>query len=109
MLGGTIQDPKIIASATLPAYDAAASQVTQHWKGLVGKGKLAAVAALGAIAVKPGVFTVIFGVVAAAGIVWLWFYKAEIDRSLFRAKVEVLPDVDRAFVEMRYYVPPAAS
>lgn len=105
MTGGT-QDPAVIASATMPTYDAIGAVVIQHWKGLVGKGKLATVAAVAAIAVMPGVLTILLGVLAAGGMVWLLFYKVEIDRSIFRAKVEVMPDVDRAFVDGRYYIPP---
>ena len=107
MTGGT-RDPAIIASATVPTFDAIGAVVIQHWKGLVGKAKLAAGAAIGAIAVKPAVPVVILGVVAIAGAIWLMIYKVEVDRSIFRAKVEVLPDVDRAFVDGRYYIPPQA-
>jgi hypothetical protein len=80
--------------------------VIQHWKSLIGKAKLAGLAAGGAIALKPGVLTIVLGVVAVGGLLWLLYYKMEIDRSIFRAKVEVLPEVDRAFVDGRYYIPP---
>jgi hypothetical protein len=105
MTGGT-QDPAMIASATLPTYDAIGAVVIQHWKGLVGKAKLATVAAVGAIVIKPGILTVSLGVVAIGGMLWLLFYKTEVDRSIFRAKIEVLPEVDRAFVDGRYYIAP---
>jgi len=105
MAGGS-QDPAVIASATVPTYDAIGGTVIQHWKGLIGKAKLATVAAAGAIALKPGVFTILLGVVAIGGMLWLLVYKMEIDRTIFRAKVEVLPEVDRAFVDGRYYIPP---
>ncbi|HEU0030102.1 MAG TPA: hypothetical protein VFQ53_05700 [Kofleriaceae bacterium] len=100
------QDPAVIAQATVPTYDAIGAVVIQHWKGLVGKAKLAAGAALGGAVVKPAVLPIILAVVAVGGLVWLWIYKAEIDRTIFRAKVEVLPDVDRAFAQGRYYIPP---
>jgi len=107
MVGG-VRDPAIIASATVPSYDAVGAVVMQHWKGLVGKAKLGAVAAVAGIAVKPAVLPVILGVIAIGGVAWLMIYKVEIDRTIFRAKVEVLPDVDRAFADGRYYVPPQA-
>jgi hypothetical protein len=107
-MAGGIRDPAIIASATVPSYDAIGAVVIQHWKGLVGKAKLAAMAAIGGIAVKPAVIPIVLGVIAVGGVVWLMIYKVEIDRSIFRAKVEVLPDVDRAFVDGRYYIPPQA-
>lgn len=105
MTGG-IRDPAVIASATVPSYDAVGAVVSQHWKGLVGKAKLAALAAIGGIALAPAALPIILGVVAAGGLVWLLYYKTEVDRSIFRAKVEVMPDVDRAFVDGRFYIPP---
>jgi hypothetical protein len=107
MTGG-VQDPAVIASATAPTFDATASVVAQHWKGLIGKAKLAMVAAVGAIILKPGLLTVPLGVLSVGGVLWLMVYKIEVDRTLFRAKVEVLPEVDRAFVDGRYYIPPKA-
>jgi hypothetical protein len=105
MLGG-VQDPAMIAQATAPTYDAVGQQVIQHWKSLIGKAKLAGVAAAGAIVLKPGFFTGGLGVLAIGGLLWLMYYKMEVDRSIFRAKVEVLPEVDRAFADGRYYIPP---
>jgi hypothetical protein len=105
MMGG-VQDPAMIAQATAPTYDAMGQQVIQHWKSLTGKAKLAGLAAAGAIALRPGVLTVILGVCAVGGLLWLMYYKTEVDRSIFRARVEVLPEVDRAFVDGRYYIPP---
>jgi hypothetical protein len=102
------QDPAIIATATLPTYEALGAVVIQHWKGLVGKAKLAMMASVGGIAVRPSPLPVILGIVAFGGLAWLWYYKSEVDRSIFRAKVEVLPEVDRAFVDGRYYIPPKA-
>jgi hypothetical protein len=101
-----VTDPEIIKQATLPTYDANCAQVVQHWKGLVGKAKLATVAACGAVALKTGILTISLAVVAVGGLLWLWFYKSEVERSLFRAKIEVLPEVDRALVDGRYYTPP---
>jgi hypothetical protein len=99
-------DLAMIQQTTAPTYDAMCTTVVQHWKGLLGKAKLATAAVLAAIVIKPGPVPIVLGVIATAGLVWMWFYKAEVDRSIFRAKVEVLPDVDRALAEGRYYVPP---
>lgn len=107
MTGGT-RDPAVIASATLPTYDAIGAVVVQHWKGLVGKAKLAGMASIGAIAVKPAALPIVLALVTLAGLGWLLYYRSEIERTIFRAKVEVLPDVDRAFVDGRYYIPPRA-
>jgi len=100
------QDPAVIATATVPTFDAIGSVVIQHWKGLVGKAKLAGVAAVGGAAIKPSILLIVVAVVAVAGLIWLLIYKVEIDRTIFRAKVEILPEVDRAFVDGRYYIPP---
>ena len=107
-MAASTQDLATIQSATIPTWDAIASQVIQHWTGLVGKTKLAIIASAGAIALKPGVLTILLGVAAGAGILWLMYYKSEVERSLFRAKVEVLPEIDQALVQGRYYVPPPA-
>jgi hypothetical protein len=36
----------------------------------------------------------------------LFFYKQEVDRTMILARAEILPEVDRAFVEGRYVFPP---
>jgi hypothetical protein len=36
----------------------------------------------------------------------MFFFKAEIDRCMVRARAEILPEVDRAFVDGRYVFPP---
>ncbi|MBA2542910.1 MAG: hypothetical protein H0V17_24905 [Deltaproteobacteria bacterium] len=105
-MAASTQDAAIIAQATVPTFDAIGASVIQHWKGLVGKAKLATAAAVGAIILKQGPLTIILGLAAVGGLLWLMVYKMEVDRSIFRAKVEVLPEVDRALVEGRYYVAP---
>jgi hypothetical protein len=107
-MAASTQDMATIQTATVPTYDAISAQVIQHWKGLVGKTKLAIIAGAGAIALKPGVLTILLGVVAGAGVLWLMYYKSEVERSMFRAKVEVLPEVEQALVQGRYYVQPRA-
>ncbi len=97
------QDPAIIATATTPSYDAVGGVVSQHWKGLVGKAKLAALAACGALFVKPAILIIVLAVLTLGGLAWLFWYKAEVDRTIMRARVEVMPDVDRAFVDGRYH------
>lgn len=107
-MAASTQDLATIQMATAPTFEAIGGQVIQHWKGLVGKTKLAIVASAGAVALKPGILTIALGVIAGGGILWLMYYKSEVERSLFRAKVEVLPEIDQALVQGRYYVPPPA-
>ncbi len=107
-MAGPMPEIAMLQQATVPTWDAIGTQVIQHWKGLLGKAKLATAAAAGAIILKTGVVTVILGVVAVGGLLWLMFYKSEVERSLFRAKVEVLPEIEAAFVQGRYYIAPKA-
>ena len=98
-MAGPMPELATLQQATIPTWDAFAAQVVQHWKGLLGKAKLATAAAAGAIILKPGVLTIILGVAAVGGLLWLLFYKSE---------VEVLPEIEAAFVQGRYYITPKA-
>ena len=105
------RDPKIIAAATVPAYDGTGMAVSMRWKQLVGRVKLALMAAGGAVVVglSSGVPPILVLVLAAGvgiGFLWLYFYKAEVDRCIILARAEILPEVDRAFADGRYVFPP---
>lgn len=105
------RDPKVITSATVPAFDAAMVTVSLKWKQLLGKVKLAAMAAGGAVAIGlskgvPPILVIILAVAVAGGYAWLYFFKEEIDRCMVRARAEILPEVDRAFIDGRYVFPP---
>jgi hypothetical protein len=106
------RDPKVLVTATLPAYDAAGMAVSMKWKQLVGRVKLALMAAGGALALGlskgvPPIPVIVLSVGVGVGFLWLYFYKEEVDRCILRARVEILPEVDRAFVDGRYVFPPA--
>jgi hypothetical protein len=106
------RDPKVIVTATVPAYDATGMAISMGWKQLLGRVKLAAMAAGGGLAVGlSGGFPPILVIVLAAGVgigfLWLFLYKAEVDRCIVLARAEILPEVDRAFVDGRYAFPPA--
>jgi hypothetical protein len=105
------RDPKVIPTATAPAYDAIGKAVVIKWGMLLGRVKLAAMAAGGAVAVSlskgfPPIVVLILAVGVGIGFAWLYFFKAEIERCIIRARAEILPEVDRAFVEGRYVFPP---
>jgi hypothetical protein len=111
--GGMTQstDLKIVQAATVPTFDAIGGMVVQHWKGLITKAKLATIASVGGfiLAVTKGGFPVLIFLISLSsvgGLVWLFVFLADIERSVMRARVEVLPDVDRAIVEGRYQAPP---
>ena len=104
-------DLKVIVGATVPTYDAAGAAVSMRWKQLLGRVKLGLMAAGGAIAIGlskgvPPIPVIVLAAGVGGGFLWLYFYKAEIDRCIVRARAEVLPEVDRAFVDGRYVFPP---
>jgi hypothetical protein len=106
------RDPNVIPKTSRPAYDAAATGVTMGWKQVLGKAKLAVMAAGGGLAIgistnKASIWLYLLAGAAAIGIVWLFVHTKEIDRTLVLARAEILPEVDRAFVEGRYQLPPA--
>src|SRR5262249_47810052 len=109
MCGG-ITDLKVISSATQPGYDSAASVINAAWKALLTKAKLGAMAVAGGLglAVSSGAMptwlVVILAMLGAAAAITLVVRKAEIERSLIRARAEILPEVDRAFAEGRYRI-----
>jgi hypothetical protein len=106
------QDPKIVTSATQPSYDATSVQIKTRYKLLIGKVKLAAMAiagglGLGIAAGGVPVIVILLSIGAAALAVRLLVFKADVERSLILARAEILPEVDRAFVEGRYRFPPS--
>jgi hypothetical protein len=111
--GATTQstDPKVIATATRPTYDAIGTKVSMHWKMLLGKSKLALMAVAGGVIVglmNPGVpvFLIILGVVGVWGFVWIALYKLKVDSTIMRARAEILPEAERAISDGRYAAPP---
>jgi hypothetical protein len=105
------RDLKVVVGATVPAYDGTAIAVSMKWKQLLGRVKLAAMAAAGAIALGlsagvPPILVIVLAVGVGIGFLWLFFFKTEVDRSILRARAEILPEVDRAFADGRYVFPP---
>lgn len=106
------RDPSIIAQATRPAYDAAAAQAALAWKMTFGKAKLAAGAALGGSALplmsgkNPPIPVLIIGLLACAGLGWIFLRKLEVESSIVKARADVLPEAERALIDGRYVAPP---
>jgi hypothetical protein len=101
------RDLKIIQASTKPGYDAACIGVTMHWKKLFGRGKMGALAVVGGLALAISVdaspvLHIIVAVLTAIAAAWFVFTRTENERSLVRAKAELLPELDRAFAEGRY-------
>jgi hypothetical protein len=100
-------DISIISMATKPGYDAGCMSVTQHWKTLMGRGKKGVLLVVGGFALaiiakaNPALH-IIIAVLTIGAAIWFVVTKTENERSLVRAKAEILPEVDRGFAEGRY-------
>ncbi len=106
------RDLKVVTGATVPSYDAQAMAVSMKWKQLLGRVKLGLMAAGGAVVLGltkgvPPILVIVLAVGVGIGFLWLYFFKVEIDRCMILARAEVLPEVDRAFVDGRYVFPPS--
>jgi hypothetical protein len=82
-----------------------------HWKGVVKRARTGLALAVGAVvlAISVGAMPVLHILIAiACGIAALLvlLYKLDVDRSLVLARAEVIPEVERMFVEGRYALPP---
>ena len=100
-------DLSIISQTTKPGYDASVTTVKLHWKKLFGRGKTGAMMVIGGLAMAIGIKTaphlhIIVAVLTGAAAVWFIYTRSENERSLVRAKAELLPELDRAFAEGRY-------
>ena len=107
-------DPGLIAKTSPPTYDGACAGIAGKWTALMVKAKLGLMAVGGGLAVglSKDTFPILLTIVTAlAGGVFLWIYlkKEESERSLMRARAEVLPEVERCFIENRYILPPAPT
>lgn len=102
-----LRDPKMIAQATLPAYDAQGQAAMQKWKGYLMKAKLGAMAAGGSVVLgfnKEGVpwLMILLALGVGAGYGLLFLRSNEVERSIILGRREVLPEVDRVFIDGRY-------
>jgi len=106
-----VRDPAILVQASKPAFDAQCTQVGMHWKTVMKRVKLAGGLAIGAIVLGVSADTsvilhVLLAIATLAGCGWVFAYKLDVDRSLVLARIEVLPEVDRAIADGRYQLPP---
>lgn len=105
------RDVKVVTGATVPSYDAQVMAVSMKWKQLLGRVKLGAMAAGGAVVLGlskgvPPIFVIVLAAAVGIGFLWVYFFKVEVDRCMILARAEILPEVDRAFVDGRYIFPP---
>ncbi len=100
-------DVSILTSSTRPSYDAACISVTMYWKKLFGRGKIGIMLVAGGVALAISektspILHIVAAVLAVVGAAWFVFTRSENERSLVRARAEVLPAVDQAFAAGRY-------
>ncbi|MEO6773253.1 MAG: hypothetical protein ABI467_09540 [Kofleriaceae bacterium] len=107
-----LRDPDMIAQATRPSYDAAAISVGFKWKAILGKLKTGGIGLIGGLVLAIGTSTMpalhiilLVGGIGAA--IWVFVTKQDCERYVMLARLEILPDVDRAIAEGRYGKPPA--
>jgi len=106
------RDLKTLQSATGVSYDASSQAIVQKWQVLIGKVKMALLAAGGAVVVGaskgfPPILVLILAALVGIGFLRLFLFKAEVERCIVRGRAEILPEVDRAFADGRYVYPPA--
>lgn len=101
-------DLSILQQSTTPSYDAACMSVTLHWKALFRRGKMGVMMVVGGVALamsnkgQSAALHIIVAIVTAIAVAWFFFTRNENERSLMRARAEILPEVNRAFAEGRY-------
>src|SRR5437868_2870511 len=74
------RDYKVVNGATIPSYDAAAMGISMKWKQLVGRVKLAMMAAGGAVVIGmsqgvPPILVIVLAAGVGIGFLWLFLYK----------------------------------
>ena len=114
-IGGSmgLRDPELIAMGTRPSYDSTQMKITMAWKGILGKVKMGALGLIGglilalAVNTMPALHIILLVLGVGAGI-WIFITKTDCERYFTLARLEILPDVDRAIAEGRYGKPPAA-
>lgn len=107
-----LRDPELIAQTTRPSYDAGAISVGFKWKAILGKVKMGGLALIGGLGLAISTSTmpalhIILIVGGIGAVIWLFVTKQDCERYVMLARLEILPDVDRAIAEGRYGKPPA--
>ena len=99
-------DINIIQQTTTPGYDAAITMIKMKWKSLFGHAKKAVALTIGGAALaisqhaNPALH-IILGVLTLGAAIWIFIAKLDNERSMLRARVELLGELNRAFAEGR--------
>lgn len=104
---GATTDPAMIYAASKPGFDAGAMMVGTYWKGLLLKTKMAVGAAGASIALVmssrfPPIPVLICSIIAGLAALYVLYRKHEVDRTLMLSRAEILPEIERLFLEGRY-------
>lgn len=105
------RDPTMLSKGIAPAYDASVVAIRIHWKQVIKKVRTAGTLAIGAVVLAIGIGTnpvlhILLALVTIAAGIYIVTFKLDVDRSLMLARAEILPEVERAFAEGRYQLPP---
>jgi hypothetical protein len=104
-------DPKVVTVATLASYDAIGGAVVQKMKQLVMGAKMGLGAAGGALMIQIAGGTypipiILIAILCGGGLLFLMYRQSELESTIVLARREILPEVDRAFIDGRYVLPP---
>ena len=101
------RDPVAVAAGTLPAYTAACTPLAQRWEKCLKLAKTGVLMAVGGAALAilvdaSSMVQLALAVVAGIAALLVLLFKLDVERSLVLARAQLLPEVDRMFVEGRY-------
>jgi hypothetical protein len=100
-------DLAVLAQTTRPGYDATIALINQKWKSVFGHAKKALLLGVAGVALAisnhsmPAVH-IIIAVFILGTAIWVFIAKLEAERSILRARAELLPELDAAFAAGRY-------
>lgn len=102
-----LRDADQVAQVTRPAYDAATSAIPPRWKDIFGKLRMGGMGIASGLALAIGfgarpIVHILLLVAAIIAAIWVFATKLDCDRYVVLARLEILPDVDRAVAEGRY-------
>jgi len=99
-------DINVIGQTTKPGYDATIAMISLKWKSLFGHAKKAVALTVGGVALaisqkaNPALH-IILAILVLGAAIWIFIAKLDTERSILRARAELLPELDRAFAEGR--------
>jgi hypothetical protein len=100
-------DIAVLAQTTRPGYDATIAMINQKWKTVFGHAKKAVLLSAGGVGLALSnhtmpVLHIILGIGVLGAAIWVFMAKLETERSIIRARAELLPELDAAFAAGRY-------